>query len=298
MLDELNDPETYEKIMDDLQKEFVKIMNPAIHNQKEYLINNKEQNFSNEMRLSRQYLAESEFLIKEIRFDGDNILKKNILSNPTSHFITGTKLKINSRMTFNNKIPPDIFLSFYRPFKNLYFIILNKENLVYPTYRYSTRYNKNIAIFGCEVNNIKFPPYFVSGKSNSSLLNDQFMENLNHSLNINKTSINKYNFALNKSTSLYITKKIYGKSEDMFEFEDNSNVYLDFRFGYHNEILGKAVFSLSFEQIYFLMNNKIPLDQLNIKLFIEDKSQVDEEKENYELLIIEENDFEYTFSPY
>jgi flagellar biosynthesis chaperone FliJ len=82
----------------------------------------------------------------------------------------------------------------------------------------------------------------VSGKSDNSNLNEQFMENLNHSLDIKKSSINKYNMAIDNSSTYYITKKIYGKKSELFEFENKSNTYFDFKFGYQNEVLGKVSF--------------------------------------------------------
>lgn len=147
----------------------------------------------------------------------------------------------------------------------------------------------------------------ISGKSDSSLQNGQFIENIGHTVDLSKTSINKYNFSIDKSSTYYITKKIYGNKEDYMDFDLQSNAFYDFRFGYLTEILGKSLFTISFDQIYYLMNSKIPLDQLNIKLFIERKEQNGEVisgdlgklnlnfKDQYELLILEENDNLYKF---
>jgi hypothetical protein len=73
------------------------------------------------------------------------------MSDPNSHVITGSKITLNSTYPFINNIPQEIMLSFNEPFKNLYIGIYNK-NEVYPTLRKSTRYNRSISIFGCEIN--------------------------------------------------------------------------------------------------------------------------------------------------
>lgn len=112
----------------------------------------------------------------------------------------------------------------------------------------------------------------VSGKSGNSDLNSQFLENLALSVDLNKTSINKKNFSIDKSTSYYISKKIFGQTEEIFEFDENSETYFDFKFGYSTEILGKAIFSISYDQIVFLMQNKIPLEQMEMKVFINNET--------------------------
>lgn len=79
------------------------------------------------------------------------MLKENVYQNQNNYSIIGKKITIKSKFPFTNRLPPEILLSFYKPFNNLYFIILctNKE---FPTYRCSTRFNKNINVFGCEIN--------------------------------------------------------------------------------------------------------------------------------------------------
>ncbi len=85
----------------------------------------------------------------------------------------------------------------------------------------------------------------------------------------------------------------------MFDFEEKNNTYFDFVFGYNNEILGKAVFAISFDQIYFLMNNKIPLDQLNIKLIFEnEKDENLDYQDTFELIVLEENEYKYSFNSF
>ena len=44
------------------------MIDPKYTNQKDYTINNKQINLSSDVQLSRHYLAEAEFLIKEVLF--------------------------------------------------------------------------------------------------------------------------------------------------------------------------------------------------------------------------------------
>ena len=57
----------YEKIHIELQKEIAKLILPKYTNQKEYTQNNNEINISSDKQISRSFLCEAEFLIKEIR---------------------------------------------------------------------------------------------------------------------------------------------------------------------------------------------------------------------------------------
>ena len=165
-----------------------------------------------------------------------------------------------ARYKFSTTLPQEIMLSFYKPFKNLYFIIQCKNDN-YPTFRCSTRFNRSVTVFGCEINviiffkkkGVRFPPYMVSGKSNNSNLNDQFLENLGTSLDLSKTCINKFNTAIDNSSSYYITKKIYGKDSSLFEFNETDNTYFDFRFGYQNEILGKVINYLKIDRFFIVL---------------------------------------------
>lgn len=140
--------------------------------------------------------------------------------------VESKKLGIVGKYDFSQNLPPEILLSFYNPFKNLYIGIFNKNLNNYPTFRCSTRFNKGINIFGSEINviklnnfqGVKFPPYLMSGKSGNSNLNvsfqnlmikDQFMEYLGYAIDLKKSNINKYNFAIDESMTQYISKKIY-----------------------------------------------------------------------------------------
>lgn len=59
----------------------------------------------------------------------------------------------------------------------------------------------------------------MTGKSANSNLNvilyinfkDKFLEQLGYGIDIKKSSINKYNFAIDNSTTYYVSKKIYVK---------------------------------------------------------------------------------------
>lgn len=60
-------------------------------------------------------------------------------------------------------------------------------------------------------------------------------------------------------------------------------------------MLSKSIFSLSYDQIYFLMKDKIPLEQLIVKIQMEN-TVVDEDDEQFELIILEETNYNYTFN--
>ena len=63
------------------------------------------------MQISRKYDIEAELLIKEVRFENDNVLKQSFLENYNDHRITGKKFKINSRYLFIKNIIPGIVLN-------------------------------------------------------------------------------------------------------------------------------------------------------------------------------------------
>jgi hypothetical protein len=90
------------------------------------------------------------------------------MQNAEDYSVLGSKLKIHSRYTFKDKVPPELLLSFYTPFKNLYLIILYK-NEDYPTFRCSTRFNRGLNILGCEIN-----VFFVFKKISSGVLGCTF----------------------------------------------------------------------------------------------------------------------------
>lgn len=69
MLEDLDDPELYTNLLNDIQKQFPKRIEPQYNNQKDFEINNNEINLSSQIRLSRHYMVEAEFLIKEVTFD-------------------------------------------------------------------------------------------------------------------------------------------------------------------------------------------------------------------------------------
>jgi len=50
------------------------------------------------------------------------------------------------------------------------------------------------------------------------------------------------------------------------------------------------------DRVKFLIENKIPLDQLNIKLVFENTPLEPDDFSDYEILIITETDKEYSFS--
>lgn len=60
-------------------------------------------------------------------------------------------------------------------------------------------------------------------------------------MDLQQTCINKLNYALDTSTTLYITKKLYGNKETLFSFGQDEEIFLNFNFGYENEILGKSL---------------------------------------------------------
>ncbi len=59
--------------------------------------------------------------------------------------------------------------------------------------------------------------------------------------------------------------------------------------------MGKAIFNFNFEHIKFLMENKIPLNQMNVKLLIKNENEMDDDL-LYEMYMIEEKEFEYSFN--
>jgi hypothetical protein len=129
------------------------------------------------------------------------------------------------------------------------------------------------------IDGYKVPPYYFIGNSSNSNDNDQFLKMLSATFDLSKSCIDKYNFAIDTSSTYYITRKIFDINTQKdkispFIFNKDSNNIFRINFGYKDEILGKSIFAINFESIsnYF----SPPINHLNkeVKVYIESDLKV------------------------
>ena len=93
--------------------------------------------------------------------------------------------------------------------------------------------------------------------------NKEFIDNLVKTIPLEVSSLNAFNTLLDTSTTMFITKKLYGyKEAPFFNFDEKQNLHLDLQFGYHNEILGKNILTINFQDMYY--NTNTILDTSNV----------------------------------
>jgi hypothetical protein len=263
----LENPNIIKDILNKLEERVIKPK--LISKVSSFLELNKIANVSGKVDVTRGYVLtdNSHIEMKEIAFI-DNNIQSNIVSNGiTNSFKT---FKIIDRKFFKNDIP-NLTLFIDVPIKNLFHIILCKDSENYPTMRRYARYNCGITKYGLIIGNIKYPENYIEGESDSSLTNKQFMDSLADCIELNKSCINKFNFALNNNSSKYISEKLYGEvnGDDLMMFDSNINQRYNINFGYKSEILGKSIFGINLEQVNKKFEEYVNIQKQGIKVFFE-----------------------------
>jgi predicted hydrolase (HD superfamily) len=264
--------------------------------QKEYEQLNETANLTHKIDVTRNYTVLENSSIQMTEFAAGHEPTEKL-----THSVTVKKLEILKVHSFVSKPPPTVSFINTTKIDSLYMIILNNAYKLYPTYRKTTRYNRGITSLGITVNNMKWPQNMITGDSSSSHNNEQFLDNLEACIDINKSAINNINFSVDNPTTMYVTKKLYGEAASkMFTFSADTNFLMNFAFGYESEVLGKPIFAINMKPIATDIVNPLSVVNKEVKLHI--KSKLDEFETNpfstYDMYIIAEHMETISLDPY
>ena len=296
MVDELNDPGSYIDKLRNFTAEYERVSGAICRKQSEYEELNKTANKSHVIDVNRNYtvLANASIQITELRTEIEPTQK-------IIHSVTVKKLEILKIHSFVSKPPPVVSFINNLNLNAIYVVILNNAYKLYPTYRKHTRYNRGITSMGITINTLKWPQNMIAGESASSHDNEQFVDQLGNCINLERSSINRLNFALENSTTMYVTKKLYGEEDtNVFNFSPDTNFRFKFEFGYESEILGKSLFAVNLRQLNEEILNPISMKNKEIKLHITSKLDEFESRpfSTYDMYIIGEHWETISLDPY
>lgn len=232
-------------------------------NVEDYKFINKFSNEDFEKNISRKYqISNVNLVIHEYLFNNDSIY--DMARTGYNYDIKSFKKVLEqdfSSNTNNPRIPITLQLCNDAVY-NLFILFKNKafDTELFPddfaTYRASTRYSRKIKRFGVLINNVPYPEHFITGNSSSSIENVDFISNLKKTVT-EESFINKENFALDVSSSTYISKKLYNFSDtDLYLLADDCDFTMSFVHDYTKEILGKCLYTLNFSDV----KNKVMID--------------------------------------
>ncbi len=148
------------------------------------------------------------------------------------------------KLEFHHAPPQKIFHNFYpNALKNIYHLIYNSAYYKYPTYRALNRYNRHIRNMWIEVDGRKLPKEVIKTNCADTSENSLYRR-LGQCFPLDASAINPQNFAIDNNTQLYLTMKLNGLPNNLIKF-GNTISYDKFLFGYHNEIVSKAILGLN-----------------------------------------------------
>ena len=148
----------------------------------------------------------------------------------------------------------------------------------------------NVKLLSISIDNkLKFPTKDgIIGESSSSSSNYNYINSLQDCINVPCSAVNNFNFALDVSSSLYVSKKINSYANtSIFEFTPNSEIPLNINFSYDNEIIGKSIYGLSLNKLRENYTTEhINLIMTSMKLLIESPLIIDNNEFcEYEMIV-------------
>ena len=170
---------------------------------------------------------------------------------------------------------------------------------------------------GMVIDDNPYPSYSLTGSGFQTgchgLLNPSRLTNLNFYMetlkafekNISNTGIlNQYNFALDTSTSHFITcRKFLGYAYDLINVQqdDDKEILLDF--GYWNEVVGRCIYGINLSQIPNENMMKVGIDTTRMKqMLLETRTELNQNYAESTAVynkIIPQHDFvEYIFAEF
>lgn len=257
--------------------------NPWI-TQYEYSLINNEKRLSSAPKIDKSYVVTDAILVaKSLPLDSkyDNRIETFSLQNQPKVFLKKVYSEVfDVNKDFSIPIGPNINRLF------IYFtdFILEK----YPTYRKSTFVSVPLETFAIVHGDKIYPETFFVGKISDSNSNFMFLKELAAALGYGfskesvelmerETPFNRLNYAINSSTTGFITEKLYlndiqkkydnfdfKEMNDMFLFNNDTNKMIDAVFGYDQEIISKFILGFDLNKIrndFKMLGSKEPLNE-------------------------------------
>ena len=252
-----------DEIIDELEEYVTKP--PVFESQKNFELVNKYANFNGKVDIHRGYIVEPEKCY--IEWDEVMNLQGGLGEVPESTRYTNSMFgfKIIDTRPFENNLK--MKFQFSRGTKSYFHTITNNSHLKYPTYRKSTRYNRGLRGYILTINGVSYPEIPLQGEADSSEENNKFFDELAKCISIENSKINRKNFAIDMSTTMYITRKLYGEpNAKMFKFDSDTNLRYIFKFGYDDETLGKCVIGISLENVRDKIVDMMDVDVLDVEI--------------------------------
>lgn len=216
--------------------------------QKDFEMLNKFANQENRLDIHRGYLLEPETCYIEwkevMNLQGGLGQVPDTASYENSMF--GFKIIDHREFTDTLKLN----FKFDKNVRQYFHIITNTAYKKTHTYRKSTRFNRGLRAYMLTINGVSYPEIPMTGEADSSDETNIFFKELQKCVRTGGSKINLGNFALDSSTTMYLTRKLYGETAGkMFKFDSDTNLRYVFKFGYDDEMLGKCVIGISLDSV-------------------------------------------------
>lgn len=233
----------------------------------------------NETEISRQYTVRNFKFTYDVYYDFCGTTEKlspNVFEGSNIPYY-----KILDMREFNTVPPRRFYLYLYDDVKNIYQLIYNKAYKTCPTYRLSNRYSRQMRAYWVDLGGggKRYPQAEYIKESNTSSSSSNFVfEQLKTCMNVNNSSLNNLNTALDTNTSLYVSKKLNNAKSQILLMNEKINVEGEYVFGYDNETISRAIFGINIKDIKktlcgendikikefeIYMDSNIPLDQMD-----------------------------------
>lgn len=286
---DLEDPQTYIRIRQRMQDNYNIFYKKQLTRQSDFELLNNEANYG-DLNISRNYNI-ADVKIHTTEFDFRDYKTSDIIANGYSR--TFKRFMIIHKYDFDTEPPKRLDLTIQRNTINNFYQIFHHTNYrKYPTARQLCRYSRKIKKYGLEIGSEIYPNNFINGNNSTYSKCNQFLDNLNKCFDITMSSINRFNYCLDESTNMYITKKTFGVPDtSLFKFSPQTNLHFQYTFGYHNEIIGKNIIGISFDYLSSRIGENFNLLQQKVIVHCDtDIKKEDDKSDIYESYIIVEYD--------
>lgn len=275
---DLENPQTFLNLQKKMQANYSLFYDKSLTKQSDYELLNREANIGGQLDISRNYNINN-IMIHTTEFEFKDYKPSDLTVNGYSRSFK--RFMIIHKQEFKTTPINRIDLTMQRnEVNNFYQIFHNTAYKLYPTARQLTRYSRRITKYGLEIGSEIYPNNFIIGDNSNYSKCNQFLDHLNKCVDLSLSNINRFNYCLDTSTNLYITKKSYGVADTrLMKFSPKTNLHFSYNFGYNNEIQGKNIIGVSFDYLAKRIGQSFNL--LEQKVTIHTNSDITEDEEGY-----------------